>query len=398
MSTLFGFTQEDIQKYIGHPTDVDQRISSEFSYVDIITDKVCDAVESLLDSFIGETIQMTLVDLCDRTFANLTRKYTFEDLITMPQEVLSKHVRKIIQEYFADHQRLNEITCFLNNYKKEDDWHTYYGAFQILAHQFAYSKTIIEMETSVSLPINESSSARAVFVVDKVFENNYGLKVVALKCPDNEQAPPILVFQGTDQRNKFHMLTNTDLHLGRRCIEQSEDLLDQIDNWLAQQNKKAILTGHSLGGMLCQRVAARYVDRVQKVITYNSPGGLEDTIIADFEVERNPDLQVMHFHTARDPIALHNRGKKLVGKHIRIAREKKYGLREAHSVCSLSELDTHTQENDVELNRIITWLTNFVLLILKAFRSQWEQEHQKHVQRISFIPLRTFSQEITPLA
>lgn len=92
--------------------------------------------------------------------------------------------------------------------------------------------------------------------------------------PEDSNANPVLVFQGTDWKTDSLPISDTHpLGIGADQFNAAQQL--GIDSWLkenALNGKKSDVIGHSLGGALAQMTTAEFSEYVNETVTYNSPG------------------------------------------------------------------------------------------------------------------------------
>lgn len=153
----------------------------------------------------------------------------------------------------------------------------------------------------ITLIDDSSGSEKAVeYKVDRFFEESNGLVGYGLIPKDNEsKAPPRLIFRGTSgasyvvkknentpialnakpEKNKLAsgLASDSSGAIGKKTYENYEKNAgdNSISKWLgsvtSNGEKKAFVSGHSLGGAIAQRVAAANSGLVGEVFTLNSP-------------------------------------------------------------------------------------------------------------------------------
>lgn len=140
---------------------------------------------------------------------------------------------------------------------------------QILSHDIAYDQLQEGFRLpSIAMSKTAISSKPYEYEVAKVLHNRNGLVAYLLTCTQNEN-PPLLIFQGTDQEN-LSQWEETIVNTKARGESAYGDAEHKAVTKLLR-GQKAIAAGHSLGGLIARSAVINYQKDFAEGFTFNSP-------------------------------------------------------------------------------------------------------------------------------
>ncbi len=154
--------------------------------------------------------------------------------------------------------------------------------YLVLNHVYRFDgPEMVGRKVSLIQANQDGTESEVVYHVEKYFSEKRGLVGYGLK-PENGDAPPRLIFRGTNngQYGKEGgargllpngMICNAAGALGKPSYDTSKK---EIGDWLRAVSEngrnKVVVSGHSLGGIFAQRVAADHGNLVSEVFTINT--------------------------------------------------------------------------------------------------------------------------------
>lgn len=117
-------------------------------------------------------------------------------------------------------------------------------------------------------------------LVIKIGERRF--QAILLKPKEkSEKLKPILAIRGTEPDSissflKSSLLNNfNEASVGENQFKENEPIIKEL---LEQAGDKVVLTCHSLGGAVAQIITANYPEKIEKLITFQSPGIDQKTV------------------------------------------------------------------------------------------------------------------------
>jgi Ca2+-binding RTX toxin-like protein len=186
-------------------------------------------------------------------------------------------------------------------YNKDDlpSWLRY----EKLAKETIYSSDKLAKETIYSS--DKLSDQLSNYSLKKVIDFSkttgfYALGMTSKNLDDGR--PPVIVFRGSGDPYDFIDDLNP-LGIGLTQFENAKsDISALLDKLASETGKKADVIGHSLGGALAQLTAVEFINKVGKVITFNSTG-INELSVRNFDARGGRNLKVVHYITEGDPVS-----------------------------------------------------------------------------------------------
>ncbi len=159
------------------------------------------------------------------------------------------------------------------------------------------SKRIVnrELKENTIIPQITYAGKRAYYKVYKSIFSKRGMVGYALS-PLDKSNPPIIVFRGTqgnilNREAIYSILDDMRPKMASQGFLRGKKILNELFNDPNFLNKKAIVVGFSLGGGYAQRTSLSFADKVGHLITFNSIG-LDEKSIVKFSNLENVDIKI----------------------------------------------------------------------------------------------------------
>lgn len=197
---------------------------------------------------------VSLISSEERYILNLNNLHHIQDVL-----------RELYEKMRSTPERVNEITM------------------EVLSKGLAYS--ILPSNFTLDLPFavkNAEGTLETLFTSYHIREVVLyrGNRTFILEPLEENGAPPMLIFRGTTPECPGSLETNFDLPAmlfgrGHSIIKRNKALLHQeLIDLYAKHNKRVVVGGHSLGGILAQRlfVEDKNYELIEKGYVYSIPG------------------------------------------------------------------------------------------------------------------------------
>ena len=137
-------------------------------------------------------------------------------------------------------------------------------AYEKLAKKFAYLSKLSENEKGELLGMGYTPGPRIIGA------SSFAMWVFEPVSPDGYK---VLAFEGSaDLLDWLDDLNPDQAGPGYKQMKQNTDLILDTIKENTKDGKKVVFTGHSLGGALAQFAASLAPDRIERVVTFQSPG------------------------------------------------------------------------------------------------------------------------------
>ena len=124
--------------------------------------------------------------------------------------------------------------------------------------------------------------------------------MAAFVFTDQNGNNPVIVFRGTQATDRNDFLTDTNPKgVGYNQFDNNRQLLA---SW-ADKYGNAVVVGHSLGGALAQRYAAKFTSTVKEVVAFNPPG-IDRATVNQFVSNGGENVKVTHYIVEGDVVSL----------------------------------------------------------------------------------------------
>lgn len=334
-------------------------------------DHFTSSISLILENLARSNPSILTVDARDfrEVIAKLYHKYGTDEKAFLQEKISQELVEdlKVYQTKREQFSSARELMAGLilrdENRLKDPDFYDHHqnACYQIIAQEFAYAN--LHAGDQIPMPLSqEFPHQRGMYVVDRCFSNPWGLVAFGLVSKEGKGAP-ILLIQGTDSfaLHPGQLLADlTENEIGLSAFKTSEG---EIREWLARNTrgllgaKKALVLGHSLGGIIAQIAGTSFPEYVAKVITFNAPG-ISRALRNEYKkMALKPEM--IHFEHEDDLLPLYlSEGK--VGQIFKVSmldangKEIRPSRRDAHGALSL--VFAHQIRNITEKREESSWL------------------------------------------
>ena len=152
--------------------------------------------------------------------------------------------------------------------------------YEFIAHVMAYQNTLSDYVNCRLVAWRYLRGWQKV-----VFNTDTGLFTGLIKPHKSEQLP-VLAFRGTNELAD----AASDLNFTAIGWDQFSKNKREIAEMIASAGGKVDATGHSLGGALAQIAAVEFPDKINKVITFQSPGVSTQMVEKFRQQKRRPQI------------------------------------------------------------------------------------------------------------
>ncbi|MCH9631526.1 MAG: hypothetical protein S4CHLAM37_15490 [Chlamydiia bacterium] len=284
------------------------------------------------------------------TFKNFVAMYSYES----PYQPMIGIVTNSKKDIDATNQLLAQVHVkFKKNIKQRE-----LLTNEILTKVVAYRELQKKQKVVVPIVTKDGVPKVIAYKVDQVIDLGGGMPAFGLVPKNkNAEAPPILLFRGTDLsgsgKGNASVLADLDLNGPGYVVFQSSE--DEIHNWLVKvnsiYNKKTRVLGYSLGGSFVQYTCLFQKDFVSKDVNFpnvafNEPGVSEEVAAKWKELPQSEKPALMGYVTEGDVVSTVG---KLIGNVRELSLDKSLEPIAAHLTLMSAEDTLYAYRLDVTL-------------------------------------------------
>ncbi|MFA5250150.1 MAG: hypothetical protein WC371_01925 [Parachlamydiales bacterium] len=291
---------------------------------------------------------------------------------TRRHEKQLKELALNLEELLAEDQKLLEQGLITEE--------THLMRYLQLLSRFPYSLDAAPLKYRLPPPLNFqllSPEKSFQYLLGKPFQKS-GCTIYPFLAPANCPAPALLIAKGTSTTKFAELLADLDPQIGSKAFEAVKDRLkDWLDNLRANdlQNRRIIVTGHSLGGAIAQRIACDFFFQTEQLVTFNAPSPGKKTIarfkakMAKAGKEQKETPAVAHFVNKRDLIPLAGGTAPVPGHIYELPTPQNLNRKECHSYLADITNATFCLEQKTGKHRFLRIVLEICRLIFSFFFS-----------------------------
>ncbi|MDN3504709.1 MAG: alpha/beta hydrolase [Rhabdochlamydiaceae bacterium] len=221
-----------------------------------------------------------------------------ERMTVAPSSATTSHISSSEQTWKKEQDRQNQINLDktkvaledIHLHEKDPTRHRLM-TLELISKAIAYSNIPLAQEIEMPFMVPKADGSKGMessMVMCRALVHDLGNGNLAyILEPNCSKVPPIIVFRGTCPSNLatlrssfgvralLGVLNGFYTNIGAREVSKNKGSLIEILKYLRENHPdhKPILTGHSLGGAIAQRLMVEdgVYERVSKVVTFNSP-------------------------------------------------------------------------------------------------------------------------------
>ncbi len=139
---------------------------------------------------------------------------------------------------------------------------------EILTKVLAYR----DLKEKMEIPIPSENGLLITYTVDTLFDLWHGMPAFGLIPKNNPEAPPLLIYRGTEFSFRGWGSILSDLDFKGPGFSAFRKAQPKIHAWLEKTGKKTQVLGFSLGGALAAYTLLFEKDLLSSAIAFNMPG------------------------------------------------------------------------------------------------------------------------------